>query len=59
MEDYGPITAIVGTGNNFKSTIMHYMMLSAANRVFEATPTQIILRHRDEYVFRKTRNISR
>ena len=38
----GPITAIVGTGNNFKSTIMHYMMLSAANRVFEATPTQMI-----------------
>lgn len=38
----GPITAIVGTGNNFKSTIMHYMMLSAANRVFESTPTQMI-----------------
>lgn len=38
----GPITAIVGTGNNFKSTIMHYMMLSAANRVFETTRTQMI-----------------
>lgn len=38
----GPITAIIGAGNNFKSTIMHYMMLSAANRVFETTPTQMI-----------------
>ena len=38
----GPITAVVGTGNNFKSTITHFMMLSAANRVCEATETSII-----------------
>ena len=30
----GSITGIVGIGNNFKSTIMHYMMLSALNRVY-------------------------
>lgn len=27
------LTAIVGRGNTFKSTILHYMMLSAANKV--------------------------
>lgn len=30
----GPITAIVGTGNNFKSTINHYMMLSAVDKIY-------------------------
>jgi len=30
----GPITGIVGHGNNFKSTIMHYMALSALNRIY-------------------------
>lgn len=38
----GPITAVVGTGNNFKSTLTHYMMLSAANRVCETTETSMI-----------------
>lgn len=38
----GPITAVVGTGNNFKSTITHFMMLSAASRVSEATETSLI-----------------
>lgn len=38
----GPITAIVGAGNNFKSTILHYMLLAAASRVREATPTNMV-----------------
>lgn len=38
----GPITAVVGTGNNFKSTITHFMMLSAANRISEASETSMI-----------------
>ena len=29
----GQITGIVGTGNNFKSTIMHYMMFAGANTI--------------------------
>lgn len=29
----GPITGICGTGNNYKSTIMHYMMLSAFDKM--------------------------
>lgn len=37
----GPITAIVGAGNNFKSTILHYMLLSAASRTREATDTAL------------------
>lgn len=37
----GPITAIVGAGNNFKSTILHYMLLCAASRVKEATDTAL------------------
>lgn len=37
-----PITAIVGTGNNFKSTIMHYMMLSAANKMLPYVDTEMI-----------------
>ena len=32
----GPITGVAGPGNNFKSSIMHYMMLSAADRIKEA-----------------------
>lgn len=35
----GPITAVVGPGNSFKSTILHYMMLSAADKIYETTPT--------------------
>lgn len=35
------ITGIVGAGNNFKSTISHYMILSAADHVAEAYETQI------------------
>ena len=38
----GSITAIVGAGNNFKSTILHYMLLSAASRVKEATETSMV-----------------
>lgn len=38
----GPITAVVGTGNNFKSTITHFMMLSAADRIAESTETAMI-----------------
>ena len=37
-----PITAIVGAGNNFKSTIMHHMMLSAADKVLESSSTELI-----------------
>jgi len=33
----GLLTGIVGTGNSFKSTIMHYMMLSAADRMAATT----------------------
>lgn len=32
----GPITGVVGIGNNFKSTIMHYMMLSAMAKFYES-----------------------
>lgn len=32
----GFITGMVGIGNNFKSTLLHYMMLSAFSRVCEA-----------------------
>lgn len=35
----GPVTAVVGRGNMFKSTIMHYMKLSAMNRIFSTTQT--------------------
>lgn len=35
----GQLTGIVGPGNSFKSTIMHYMMLSAANRITAAADT--------------------
>lgn len=33
----GAITGIVGIGNNFKSTIMHYMMLTAASNFKDST----------------------
>ena len=35
----GLITAVVGRGNHFKSTILHYMMLSAADKVFSSYET--------------------
>ena len=35
------ITGVVGRGNTFKSTIMHYMILSAANKVACSVPTAI------------------
>lgn len=35
------VTGIVGRGNTYKSTIMHYMILSAASKVNRVTPTAI------------------
>lgn len=35
----GPMTSIAGPGNMYKSTILHFMMLSAMAKVFEAFPT--------------------
>jgi len=35
----GAITGVVGPGNIGKSTILHYIMLSAANKVTYSTPT--------------------
>lgn len=32
----GPISAIIGTGNNYKSTILHYMMLKACDNTLES-----------------------
>ena len=37
----GQVTAIVGRGNTYKSTIMHYMVLSAASKLLSATETAI------------------
>lgn len=37
----GMITAVVGRGNRFKSTILHYMMLSAAARIFSTSQTSM------------------
>ena len=37
----GPITAIVGRGNRFKSTIMHFMSLSFINRVLQTIDTSM------------------
>lgn len=37
----GQVTAIVGRGNTYKSTIMHYMILSAADKINAVTPTAI------------------
>ena len=38
----GQIVAIVGAGNNFKSTILHSLMLSAADKIKQATPTNML-----------------
>lgn len=35
----GMLTGVTGIGNNFKSTLMHYMMLSAASKVMEVNDT--------------------
>jgi hypothetical protein len=37
----GWTTAVVGIGNCFKSTLMHYMTLSAASRIYSTTETAI------------------
>ena len=34
----GATTAVVGIGNNFKSTVNNYMMLSACDRIFQSVP---------------------
>lgn len=38
----GSLTAVVGIGNNFKSTLLHYMMLSAAERIQTARETSLL-----------------
>ena len=35
----GQLTGVVGIGNSFKSTVMHYMMLSAADKLFSTHDT--------------------
>ena len=35
----GLLTGVVGTGNLFKSTVLNYMMLSAMDKIYYATPT--------------------
>lgn len=37
----GMLTGVVGRGNTFKSTVLHYMMLSAANRITSAVETSM------------------
>ncbi len=37
----GQLTAVVGRGNRFKSTLLHYMMLSAADRISSTTETSM------------------
>lgn len=37
----GFATGVVGIGNNFKSTMTHYMSLSAMNRIMASYPTQM------------------
>lgn len=37
----GMLTGVTAIGNAFKSTIMHYMMLSAANKIHQAMPTSM------------------
>ncbi len=37
----GILTGVVGIGNNFKSTMLHYMMLSAADHIAAATETSM------------------
>ena len=38
----GQIVGVVGAGNNFKSTLIHYMMLSAANKIKASTKTALL-----------------
>ena len=38
----GQVVGIAGAGNNFKSTLIHYIILSAASKVAEATKTYIL-----------------
>lgn len=38
----GQVVGVVGAGNNFKSTLIHYMTLSAASKIAEATKTYIL-----------------
>lgn len=38
----GTLTGIAGIGNSFKSTILHYMMLSAFAKVFEAPLVNVL-----------------
>jgi hypothetical protein len=38
----GALTGVAGRGNMFKSTILHFMMLSAMNRLFWLNPTSCI-----------------
>lgn len=38
----GQITALIGRGNVFKSTIAHYMMLSAADKVATSSETEML-----------------
>ena len=40
----GQVVGIVGAGNNFKSTLIHYLSLSAARCIKEATDTYILTR---------------
>jgi len=39
MGGLGPMTAIVGPGNMFKSTMLHYQLLSAMAKIFAYKPT--------------------
>lgn len=38
----GMLTGVVGGGNMFKSTILHYMLLSAVNRISTSTQTSAV-----------------
>lgn len=40
----GQILGIVGAGNNYKSTITHYLSLAAGRSIMEATPTYLMTR---------------
>lgn len=37
----GQVTSVIGIGNNFKSTVLDYMMLSAASRLVETSQTDM------------------
>lgn len=48
---FGPIMAICGSGNIFKSTIMHYLVLSAADKVKQSGyPTSIMTYDTEENI---------